>query len=124
MNKSRKVNRRKRGTRKYKKQRGGFFNFFSSKPKVMPTECDPNQLSQLTSPEELHSKYQSCCPKKMFGFKNTSPYCKQLELNYNASLKSKNDANEYQGFSPEEVYNKKQLPQTYNGGKKTRKYRK
>lgn len=135
MNKSKKLTHNKKGTKKNRKNKGkkiggGFFDFFSSKPKVVPmqpqiqTQCDPNNLSQLTTPEELHSNYQLCCPKKMFGFKNGSAYCKQVDLNYQAALKSKNDANEYQGYSPEEVYNKKQNPSTINGGKKTRKHRK
>lgn len=37
----------------------------------------------------------------VFGTKNSSPYCKQLESNFQAAIKSENDAQEYHGFEPE-----------------------
>ena len=30
----------------------------------------------------MKDNYQKCCPKSMFGSKNSSPYCKQLDLNF------------------------------------------
>ena len=135
---------KRRGGRKTK--RGGFLNFFSSKPSVLPSECDPNQLSTIKGSDALHANYQKCCPKTYFGSKNSSPYCKQLDLNFQSSLKGENDANEYQDLSQSEVNNMKQYPPNVNaqlskadmdrniaetkpwykfwGGKKTRKNRK
>ncbi len=43
----------------------------------------------------------------MFGTKNSSPYCKQLDLNFQAALKDENESNEYQGFQPDEAYEMK-----------------
>lgn len=81
--KTRKSARRSRKNR----QRGGFFNFFGSPPKVVPAECDPNNLSQLKTSEQLRANYQTCCPKTFFGMrKNSSPYCKQVELNAKAAI--------------------------------------
>jgi hypothetical protein len=131
---------KRRGGRKTK--RGGFLNFFSSKPTVLPSECDPNQLSLIKGSDALHANYQKCCPKTYFGSKNSSPYCKQLDLNFQSSLKGENDANEYQDINPMEQQNTSyasaQLPKTemdravaetkpwykFWGGKKTRKNRK
>jgi hypothetical protein len=145
MKSKRKIYRNKKGCRKTKK--GGFFNLFKSNSTVMPDECNPNQLSMIKGSDALHQKYQTCCPKTYFGSKNSSPYCTQLDLNFQASLKGENDSNEYQGFSPEETYNMKndttnnqvypQLPKRemdvqiaatkpwykFWGGKKTRKRR-
>ena len=39
----------------------------------------------------MHSTYQTCCPKSRFGYKNSSPYCKQLELNYTSVFKAQNN---------------------------------
>jgi hypothetical protein len=129
--KSRRYNQlRKNRSRKNKK--GGFFNFFSSKPKVVPTECDPNNLSMIKDANSMQENYKKCCPKGMFGTKNSSPYCKQLNLNYTAALKGENEAKEYVGFTPEEVYQMKQAENIYSpevtmpkkswwGGKKTRR---
>ena len=66
--------------------------FFSSSNQVYPSvQCDMNQLTQLTNTTDMHSKYQMCCPKGMFGTKNSSPYCKQLDLNFQAALKRENN---------------------------------
>jgi hypothetical protein len=101
----------KRNLKKHKKGgkslKGGFF-FSSSSPTLYPGECDINQLSLSKTPEELHKKYQTCCPKGSFGTKNSSPFCKQLDLNFQASLAGENNANEYHGYEPEEVYNMRQ----------------
>jgi hypothetical protein len=91
-----------------KNKKGGFFNFFSSSSKVDPMLCDPMGITELKTPEMLHSKYQECCPKTMFGNKNSTPYCKQLDLNFQAALKQQNDAKEYTGFNPEEINQMKQ----------------
>ena len=113
-------------------KKGGFF---FSKPSIVPAECDPNQLSMIKDYTEMHSKYQTCCPKGMFG-KNSSPYCKQLDLNFQAAIKIKNmneDAQEYEGLEPEDAEEIKQNYKSFNnlnkpkkwykfwGGKKTKK---
>jgi hypothetical protein len=128
-------------------KRGGFLNFFSSKPTVLPSECDPNQLSLIKGSDALHANYQKCCPKTYFGSKNSSPYCKQLDLNFQSSLKGENNAKEYPDAEPMEQYQMNQNPPSYPspqlpkpemdravaetkawykfwGGKKTRKNRK
>jgi hypothetical protein len=81
-----------------KQKRGGFF--FGNKPTVAPSaECDPNNLVNIQGSNELHANYQKCCPKGFMGTKNSSPYCKQLDLNFQAALKSENNALGYAGMS-------------------------
>jgi hypothetical protein len=109
-------------SRKYNKK-GGFFSFFTGKKSqntVVPTNqpswqspvnefrgstatnyskglsCDPTNIGQLTTSDQLHAKYQQCCPKR-FGFKNSSNYCKQIESNWLQALKRENDAKGYYG---------------------------
>lgn len=98
---------RRRNSRRNKK--GGFLNFFSNKSQyVAPSEeCDINNLSTIKGSASLHENYQKCCPKGMFGTKNSSPYCKQIDLNFQAALKDENESNEYQGFQPDEAYEMK-----------------
>ena len=135
--KSKRYNKmRKNKSRKNKK--GGFFNFFSSNSTVVPSECDPNNLSMIKDTKSMKDNYQKCCPKGMFGSKNSSPYCKQLNLNYTSALKGENEAKEYVGFNPEEVYQMKNAEHTFTpdintpkekswykfwGGKKSRRRR-
>jgi len=107
----RKNHKSKSKSRKYKRG-GGMFDFFLGKsatttppvtpvtPVVTPTvapvvtsSCDPLKISDLLTAEEIHSKNQSCCPKSRLGIKNNSPYCKQLELNFQSKLNAENDAN-------------------------------
>ena len=93
--KSRRYKTRRNKSRKNKK--GGFLNFFSSnKPVVLPTDCDPNQLSMIKDKYEMGNQYQKCCPKGMFGSKNSSPYCKQLDLNMSAQFQLHRDTAGYQ----------------------------
>ena len=95
----------RRYSRKIKK--GGFF--FNKNSYVVPSEkCDPNKLTTIKGSQALHSNYQLCCPKGSFGTKNTSPYCKQVDLNFQAALKEENEAKGYVGFEPDEVYQMKQ----------------
>ena len=133
------INMKSRKNRNLRKKmrktlKGGFF---SNKNKyVVPLdECNPNNLTSLQTPEDLHANYQKCCPKGMFGRKNSSPYCKQVDLNFQQALKGENEANEYHGFQPDEVYQMKQQElesapkkpwyKFWKGGKtkKHRKYR-
>ena len=76
-------------------KKGGWM--FSSKNPISTTECDVNNLSSLSKdlgdgndPEtKMRENYKKCCPKKLFGRENTSPYCKQLTLNMKAELQNK-----------------------------------
>lgn len=88
--KSRRNPKKNKKTLKTRKSlRGGFFSSGS----VIPSEqCDVNKLTELKTSDEMHQKYQTCCPKGMFGTKNSSAYCKQLDLNFQSKLKSDNDA--------------------------------
>ena len=76
---------------KNKTFRGGFFSS-SNKINPYPGQCDVNQLTDLKTSDEMHKKYKACCPKGMFGTKNSSSYCKQLDLNFQSALKAENDA--------------------------------
>ena len=93
-------NKRNKFSRKSK--RGGFF--FSNNSVASSSECDPNNLSSITDSTAMHANYQKCCPRGFFG-KNSSPYCKQLDLNYKASVKGENDANAIAGDASLEQYN-------------------
>ena len=92
MNKKTKT-KSKTKTKRIKK--GGWM--FSSKNTISSTECDVNNLSSLSKdlgdgndPEtKMRENYKKCCPKKLFGRENTSPYCKQLTLNMKAQLQNK-----------------------------------
>jgi hypothetical protein len=101
--------RRKSKTRKNFK--GGFLNFFS-KPSVVSSECDPNQLSMIKDKNELREKYTQCCPKNMFGQKNSSPYCKQIDLNWQAQEKYDKNIAGYYGdeTDPEVIKNMMNAP--------------
>jgi hypothetical protein len=85
-----------------RKKRGGFF--FSNKNNVVPLEgCDPNNIVNLHTTDEIHNNYLKCCPKGFFGSKNSTPYCRQLESNYNAAYNNENNAKEYAGMDLEEA---------------------
>lgn len=114
-------------------KKGGFFNVFKSNQPVLPDDCDPTQLSMIKDSSALHQQYQKCCPKRFLGAKNSSPYCKQLDLNFQSALKQENDANELNTVVPsaqlpktEYDVNEAQTKPWYKfwGGKKTMKHRK
>ncbi len=90
----------KKSMKKNKTKKGGFFNLFGKK-KVVPAECDPNNLSMIKDAKSMHANYQTCCPKNWFGRKNSSSYCKQLDLNFKAAQKGSNDTGNYS--NPDEV---------------------
>jgi hypothetical protein len=86
----------RRHKRSSKNKKGGLFGFFESKHNSSNPACNINNLSNLKSPEQIHSNYQTCCPKGTFGTKNSSPYCKQLELNLRPAITNENgDPNSY-----------------------------
>lgn len=128
--KSRRIRRLRKKMNRTKK--GGFF--FNRNKYVAPSGvCDPNNLSSLQEPTELHQKYQQCCPKGTFGTKNSSQYCKDIDAKFQKIIKERNDANEYVGFEPEEVERMKQSNAVFTstpkkwyefwkkGGKRTRR---
>ena len=129
-------------------RKGGFF--FSKK--IAPTsECDINNLSTLSKDmgdgkdplTKMKNNYQKCCPKDFTGRKNSSPYCKQLDMNYSSQSNYQRDIAGYYGDETD-VSKIKQImnepvppvkpiinPDSYKkpwykfwGGKKTRKLRK
>jgi hypothetical protein len=81
-------------------RKGGFF--FKSKT-VDSEECNVNNLADLERDDgtdtatKMRQNYQKCCPKGMFGRKNRSPYCKQLEKNFNAVSTYNRDVSGYYG---------------------------
>ena len=95
--------------RSYKKNKTG--GFFSSKPTLVPSqECEPNNLVNIQGSNDLHANYQTCCPKGFMGKKNSSPYCRQLDLNFQTALKNENDAKGYAGMDMEEAQQFEQTP--------------
>ena len=98
--KHRKVNKKSR-----RHLKGGFLKFFS-KPSVTPlAECDVNNLSTISKDmgdgqdpiNKMHMNYQKCCPKDSFGKYNSSPYCKQLKMNFDTQVQYKRDISGYYG---------------------------
>ena len=82
-------NIRKSKRRRHRKRGGGWF----ATKKVSVSEiCDPNKLSSITDYKEMHKNYQTCCPKSRFGYKNSSPYCKQIDLNFQTAYKHRDYA--------------------------------
>lgn len=112
-NRNRSRKHKKTHKRRTYKKGGGFFDFFSGKSSapVVPDNCNPNNLSQLKSSQQLRDNYQTCCPKTFFGMrKNSSPYCKQVELNMDAAVKGEGLQKEYVGMDPMEVASLRNVP--------------
>jgi hypothetical protein len=111
MRKTKRNRKNKSSSRRYKRG-GGFFDFFTGNSSVVSDDCDPMKLTQLKSSEEMRSKYQQCCPKKYFGMvKNTSPYCKQLDLNFKSAVESEGLQKQYVGMEdPVEVAQMQNAP--------------
>jgi hypothetical protein len=100
-------------TRRYKRVnkrsrrnlKGGFLNFFSKKPIASSSDCDVNNLSTISKDmgdgqdpvNKMHTNYQKCCPKDSFGKYNSSPYCKQLKMNFDTQVQYKRDITGYYG---------------------------
>ncbi len=101
--KSKKIKNIKKKTRRNLK--GGFINFFSNKSLPISNECNINNLSTLSKKTEgdedpikkMHANYQKCCPKDSFGRYNTSPYCKQLKINFDTQVQYQRDISGYYG---------------------------
>ena len=79
------VKRNKRNSKRSRNRKGGFFGLFKDKHNTGNTACNPNNLANLKSSYEIKQNIDTCCPKSWYGRKNNSPYCKQLNLNYDAA---------------------------------------
>jgi hypothetical protein len=84
-----------KNTKSRKNKRGGFFS--RNKYVVPAGECNPMDLPNITDKNELQQKYLKCCPKNMFGQKNKSPYCRQIDLNWSAQEQLRRDVSGYYG---------------------------
>jgi len=102
--KSRKnINHLKKKKHSRKNMKGGFL--FGSRKVASSSECDINNLSSLSKDMgdgqdplvKMRTNYQKCCPKDFIGNKNSSPYCKQLNMNYNSLSQYKSDISGYYG---------------------------
>jgi len=89
-------------TKKIHKNKKGGFLFKNSKVSNL-SDCDPLKLTNIKGSKELHEKYHKCCPKGFFGSKNTSPYCKQIDLNFQAAREMENLSNEFHGYNYHEI---------------------
>jgi hypothetical protein len=101
-----KTRRHRRSSRKSRRHlKGGFINFFSKKPVASSAECDINNLSTISKDmgdgqnpvTKMHANYQKCCPKDSFGRYNSSPYCKQLKMNFDTQVQYQRDISGYYG---------------------------
>ena len=79
------VKRNKRTSKMSRSRKGGFFGLFDDKHNTGNIACNPNNLANLKSSYEIKQNIDTCCPKSWYGRKNNSPYCKQLNLNYDAA---------------------------------------
>ena len=81
------VKRNKRNSKRSRgrNRKGGFFGLFEDKHNTGNIACNPNNLANLKSSYEIKQNIDTCCPKSWYGRKNNSPYCKQLNLNYDAA---------------------------------------
>jgi hypothetical protein len=111
--------------RKGKTSKKGGYSFFKSSKPVYPSECDPNDLVNIKGSVRIHNKYKNCCPKsRFFGTKNRSPYCKQLELNFEHALREENYQADDEQDTVSRIADAKAKRRWFRGGKKTRKNRK
>jgi len=104
--------RKNKSRKTHHKRGGGIFDFFTGKSTVVADDCDAMKLTQLKSSQEMRTKYQQCCPKKYFGMvKNTSPYCKQLDLNFKGAVEREGLQKQYVGMEePLEVAQMQNAP--------------
>lgn len=98
----------KKNTRKRNKKGGWFWS-----KKIIPDDCNPSNLSSLKTTEDMHANYQKCCPRGIFR-KNSSPYCKHLDLNINSEYNKKNNAYEIIEADSTETVNSSDDPVDYN----------
>jgi hypothetical protein len=93
---------KKRCRTKKRQLKGGFFSNNNSAPN---SECNINNLSMLSKDTgdgqdpliKLRNNYTKCCPKNFLGRKNSSPYCKQLNNNFQSLSNYQKDIEGYYG---------------------------
>ena len=84
-----------------KKRYGGLANpFVSQSPYAFANkvDCSNMNVDAIQNMEELHSRYQKCCPKTMLGYKNSSPICKKMEQNFNKLWTTENNSRGHYGY--------------------------
>ena len=84
-----------------KKRYGGIVNpFISQSPYAFTNkvDCSNMNVDSIKNMEELHSRYQKCCPKNMLGYKNSSPICKKMEQNFNNLWTTENNSRGHYGY--------------------------
>jgi len=79
--------RKSKSKRRRHRKRGG--GWFATKKVTALEKCDPDKLSSIKTFTALHENYQLCCPKSMLGYKNSSPYCNDLDTKFQAAHKSR-----------------------------------
>lgn len=93
--------RKNKFRRTKRRGRGGIVNPFtgpSSNSFANKVDCSNMDVDTIKDLKELHSRYQKCCPKNSFGFKNSSAICKKMEKNFNSLWKAENDSHGYYGY--------------------------
>lgn len=91
-----KRNRPRRGSR-----RGGVSNPFLAPSQYAfanKVDCSNMNIDVINNMKELHSRYQKCCPKNMFGYKNSSAICKKMDSRFKQLWKNENDSRGYYGY--------------------------
>jgi len=84
-----------------KKRYGGVSNpFISQSPYAFASkvDCSNMNVDAIKNMEELHSRYQKCCPKTILGYKNSSPICKKMEQNFNNLWTTENNSRGHYGY--------------------------
>lgn len=91
----------RKSTRKNRYLRGGITNpFLAPSPYKFANkvDCSNMNIDVINDMKELHTRYQKCCPKTIFGYKNSSPICKKMDAKFNQLWKKENDARGYFGY--------------------------
>jgi hypothetical protein len=82
-------------------RRGGITNPFLAPSKYAfanKVDCSNMNIDLINDMKELHSRYQKCCPKNMFGYKNSSSICKKMDTRFKQLWKKENDSRGYYGY--------------------------
>jgi hypothetical protein len=100
-NKNKSKSRRQKTKSRRRGRRGGVTNYFLAPSKydfANKVDCSNMNVDVINDMKELHSRYQKCCPKNMFGYKNSSAICKKMDTRFNELWKQENDARGYYGY--------------------------
>lgn len=83
------------------KKYGGVTNpFMTSSPYgfANKVDCSNMNVDGIQNMKELHTRYQKCCPKNMFGYKNSSSICKKMEQKFNNLWTVENNSHGHYGY--------------------------